>query len=66
MINPLKLKRLEKGLTQYQVAYATGVPQVKLSYAERGYPALNLKQRMLLAEYFGSSVEDLFGEVAHD
>lgn len=66
MINPLKLKRLEKGMTQYQVAYATGVPQVKLSYAERGYPALTLKQKLLLVDYFNSSIEELFQEVIYE
>ncbi len=57
---PLRLRRLEKGWSQYHVAFSTGVPQVRISYAERGYPALTDKQKKILADFFKLPEKELF------
>ena len=36
-ISPLRLARLKKGFSQQGLSYLTGIPQVQISYAERGY-----------------------------
>jgi transcriptional regulator with XRE-family HTH domain len=59
-LHPLKLKRLEKGLSQHALSFETGVPQVRICYAEKGYPALNQKQKELLAKILECKPEDLF------
>jgi transcriptional regulator with XRE-family HTH domain len=59
-LHPLKHKRLEEGLSQYALSWKSGVAQVRISYAERGYPALNERQKSLLAKTLGCSVEELF------
>lgn len=56
----LRLKRLERGWSQYHVSFSTGVPQVRISYSERGYPALTKKQKQTLADFFELSIEELF------
>jgi len=60
MLHPLKLNRLEKGLTQYDLSLLSGIPQVRLSYAERGYPVLNPKQKEVLSRFFNSTLSELF------
>jgi hypothetical protein len=62
MLHPLKLKRLEKSLSQYALSLLSGVPQVKICYAERGFPSLNERQKEALAKALGCRVEDLFSE----
>lgn len=59
---PLRLERLKKGLTQYALAELSGVSQVKISYAERGYNCLKDHQKKALAKALGFSVEYLFLE----
>lgn len=59
-LHPLKLKRLEQGFSQHALSYETGVPQVRICYAEKGYPALNQKQKELLAKTLGASLQELF------
>ena len=59
-LHPLKLKRLEQGLSQHALSFETGVPQVRICYAEKGYPALNEKQKELLAKALGVTPQDLF------
>jgi transcriptional regulator with XRE-family HTH domain len=60
MLHPLRQKRLELGWSQYHLAFLTGVPQVKISYAERGYPSLTTKEKRLIAEALSESEEQLF------
>ena len=60
MLHPLKLKRLEKGLSQHALSFLSGVPQVKICYAEKGYPSLKRPQKEALAKALGVQVEDLF------
>jgi transcriptional regulator with XRE-family HTH domain len=59
-LHPLKLKRLEQGLSQHALSFETGVPQVRICYAEKGYPALNEKQKELLAKALGVTPQELF------
>jgi hypothetical protein len=47
MLHPLKLKRLEKGLSQHALSFISGVPQVRICYAEKGFPVMNDKQKKL-------------------
>jgi len=61
-LHPLRLERLKRSWTQYHVQFLSGVPQALISYAERGYPALNIKQRKKIAETFGLSEGELFPE----
>lgn len=62
MLSTLKLKRLEQGMTQFDLALRSGVSQVKISYAERGYPALNEKQKEGLAKALGVRMEEIWPE----
>jgi len=62
MLHPLKLKRLEQGLSQHALSFLSGVPQVKICYGERGFPSLNERQKEALAKALGCHVEDLFPE----
>jgi len=60
MLHPLKLKRLEKSLSQYTLSFLSGVPQVKICYAEKGFPSLNEEQKEALAKALECGVEELF------
>jgi transcriptional regulator with XRE-family HTH domain len=60
MLLPLKLKRLERGLSQYALSLLCGVSQVKICYAEKGYPALNPRQKDAIAKVFDCSITELF------
>lgn len=60
MLHPLKLKRLEKGLSQHALSFISGVPQVRICYAEKGFPALNHKQKEALAKALKCPIQNLF------
>ncbi len=60
MLHPLRLRRLEKEMSQYHLSFLSGVPQVKISYAERGYPSLNEKQKEVIARTLGCTREEVF------
>ena len=60
MLHPMKLKRLEKGLSQYVLSFRSGVSQVKICYTEKGFSVLNDRQKDALAKVLGCCVEDLF------
>ncbi len=59
-LHPLKLRRLEKGLSQHALSYLTGVPQYRICYAEKGYPALKQGEKGRLAKALEVKPEDLF------
>jgi len=61
-LHPLRQKRLESGLSQYQVAFETGIPQVRISYAERGFPALTKAQKLEISKFFDTPERELFPE----
>ncbi|MFQ5861490.1 MAG: helix-turn-helix domain-containing protein [Candidatus Brocadiales bacterium] len=62
LLHPLRLERLKKGLTQYALAELSGVAQVKISYAERGYNCLKEHQKEALAKALGLTIKELFPE----
>ena len=60
MLHPLRLRRLERGWCQFHLSWLTGVPQARISYAERGYPALTAAQQRLIGEALDVQIEVLF------
>lgn len=62
LLHPLRLERLKNGLTQYALAELSGVAQVRISYAERGYNCLKDHQKKALAEALELTVEEVFSE----
>ena len=61
-LHPLRLRRLGKGLSQYALEKLSGVPQVKISYAERGYNCLKDCQKEAIANVLGCSKKKLFAQ----
>jgi hypothetical protein len=61
MLHPLKLKRLEKGLSQHALSFKSGVAQVRICYFEKGYPSLRDKDKRAIAAVLQCPREDLFG-----
>ncbi len=60
LLHPLRLERLKRGLSQYALAELSGVAQVKISYAERGYSSLKHHQKEALAKALRLTIEELF------
>ena len=60
MLPILKIKRLERGLSQYALYLLSGVPQARICYAEKGFPSLNEKHKKALANSLGCTVDELF------
>lgn len=63
---PLRLKRLEYGLSQQEIAKATGFHASQITNWERGNSNPNLKSALIMARFFETTVEDLFGYVLED
>lgn len=59
-MNPLRLKRLEKGLTQYSLYYLTKVPQSYISLAEKGFPVLKKDHKEKIAKALQVKIEEIF------
>jgi transcriptional regulator with XRE-family HTH domain len=59
-VNRLRLKRLEKGITQFSLHYRTKIPQSYISLAENGYPTLKRHHMEKIAKVLGASVEEIF------
>ena len=51
--------RIAAGVTQTEVAKATGIPQNTISWIELDKGIPNIQQCVLLADYFGISVDEL-------
>jgi len=64
-VHPLRLERMKRGFSQYHLAFNSGVPQVSISYAERWYPVLKMRQKEKIANFLNMSIEDLFPIVKH-
>ena len=60
-MNNLKKLRKEKGVTQQQVANFLGVTSVAYGHYETGRRALTQERIAKLAEYFGTSTDDILG-----
>lgn len=57
----IKMARLSMGVTQSQVAKDTGLPQNTLSWIELDKGLPNIQQCVLLADYYGISLDELIG-----
>lgn len=57
----IKNIRLSFGVTQTQVSKCTGLPQNTISWIERDKGIPNIQQCVLLANYFGISIDELIG-----
>ena len=63
MLNPLRLRRLELGLTQIDLAIKTHVPHSYISLQERGYPTLKKAHKEKIARALGTTIDELFPEI---
>lgn len=61
MIKRIKQLRIEKGYTQLQMQMKTGIDQSDYSKIERGYRELSLRQAIVLAQVFNTSIDYLVG-----
>ena len=59
-LNPLKLARLEQGLSQWAVARETGIHQSTISLYEQGYTDPKPEHKEILAKLYGKKVEELW------
>ena len=57
----IKSARTINGVTQTQVAKATGLPQNTISWIELDKGIPNIYQCVVLADYYGISVDELIG-----
>ena len=57
----IKNMRISFGVTQSQVAKATGLPQNTISWIELDKGIPNIQQCVILADYFGVSIDELIG-----
>ncbi len=62
MLTPLRLTRLQLGLTQIGLGYLAKVPVPYISLYERGYPALKAEHKRKIASSLGVPIGDLFPE----
>lgn len=62
----LKRIRMEKGLTQTEVAVATGIPQYSISDWEIGRKAPMFAGILRLAKFYGVSIDELLEEVPEE
>ena len=61
MENNLKFLRKNRGLTQIQLQIATGIEQALLSKFERGERIPPTETLIILADFYGVSIDYLFG-----
>lgn len=57
----IKAIRIERGLTQSEVAKATGIPQNTISWIEADKGVANISQCVKLADFYGISLDELIG-----
>ena len=63
LITPLRMARLRKGYSQQGLSLLVDIPQVNLSYAERGHrDALKPEQWARLAEMLETTLADLLAD----
>ena len=55
----IKNARIAAGVTQTEVSKATGIPQNTISWIELDKGIPSIQQCVLLADYFGISVDEL-------
>lgn len=59
MPSRLRMKRVEKGLTQYELERKTGIKQARLSLIENGFRAPKRSEQKTLAEVLDCTVEEI-------
>lgn len=59
-MNKLRDLRHEKNKTQMEIAESAGVTQQNYSLIEKGIVTPSLKVAKKIADYFGSTVDDIF------
>jgi transcriptional regulator with XRE-family HTH domain len=59
-LHPLRLCRLQKGWSQYDLSFRCKVSQGQISYAERGYCVLNDDKKKRIATALSADVDTLF------
>ena len=57
----IKNARIENGLTQTQVAKETGLPQNTISWIELDKGRPNIQQCVILADFYGITIDELIG-----
>jgi len=62
-IERLKELRIEKGISQAQLAKDTGLSQSAIAYWETGQRIPNAQAVIILAKYFNVSTDYLLGEI---
>lgn len=62
----IKKIRTERGLTQTELAKATGLPQNTISWIESDKGIANILQCKLLADYYEISIDELIGREYND
>jgi transcriptional regulator with XRE-family HTH domain len=60
MLHPLRLKRLEEGMSQHALSFRSGVAQMKICYAEKGFPSLKDREKEALAKALDCDIKELF------
>lgn len=59
--NKIREARIESGKTQMEVSRATGLPQNTISWIELDKGVPNLHQCVILADFYGISIDELIG-----
>jgi transcriptional regulator with XRE-family HTH domain len=62
-LSPLRLARLRRGATQFELALQAKLPASRLSLLERGLSPARADERRRLASTLGDSESELFPEV---
>lgn len=57
----IKQNRTSRKITQVELSKATGIPQNTLSWIETNKGIANIHQCVLIADYYGISVDELIG-----
>lgn len=57
----IKTNRTSRKITQVELSKATGIPQNTLSWIESDKGIANIQQCVLIADFYGISVDDLIG-----
>ncbi len=60
----IRLARIACGVTQSQVSKDTGLPQNTISWIELDKGIPNVQQCVILADYYGMSLDELIGRDA--
>lgn len=63
MVQKLRVLRVARGMTQKQLAEASGVPRICIARYEAGEHAPNMVNARKLAATLGCAIEDLLTEV---